>query len=165
MKKHLSLIAFVLLVSSLGASLAQDLKIAYVTPSRLFEAHPAGQQAAELMKQRDEELGPLIDELNTLQGKAQTEAGLTADERARANLLLRTVQETQSRYADEIRSAAAPAESAINAAIQAVARANGYGLVLDGELAGAGGSSLIIYADPDLIPDITDLVISELQSQ
>lgn len=165
MKKHLARLTILLLLLGLGSSLAQELKIAYVTPSRLFQAHPSGQEAAALMKQRDEELAPLIDELNTLQSKAQTETGLTADERARATLLLRTIQETQTRYAEEIRQAAAPAESAINAAIQKVAQANGYALILDGELAGAGGSSLIIYADPTLIPDITDLVIAELQAQ
>jgi outer membrane protein len=148
-----------------GVGLSQGLRIAYVSPSLLFAAHPAGQAAAELMAQRDSELTPLVEELQALQSRAETDQGLTPDERARANLLLRTVQETQARYTEDIRAAAAPAEAAINAAIEAVARANGFTLVLDGELAGAGGSSLIIYADPEEIPDITDLVIAELQGQ
>ncbi len=167
MKKHLFPLSFLMLLLSLPFAFAQEglLKLAYITPSRLFEAHPAGQEAAGLMAQRDEELQPLVEELQALQARAESEAGLTPDERARANLLLRTVQETQARYAEDIRNAAAPAEEAINTAIQAVAQAGGYTLILDGELAGAGGSSLIIYADPTVIPDITEEVIAQLQGQ
>ena len=162
MKKTLFASFFFTLLAALALGFAQDLRLAYVTPSRLFEAHPAGQEAAALMAQRDSELQPLVEELQALQAKAESEAGLSADERARANLLVRTVQETQGRYAEDIQAAAAPAEAAINAAIQAVAQAGGYSLVLDGELAGAGGSSLIIYADPAVIPDITEDVIAQL---
>lgn len=167
MKRNLALATFLSLLLGLSLAFAQDgqLRIAYVTPGRLFEAHPAGQEAAALIQQRDEELQPLVEELQSLQSRAEGEQGLTPDERARANLLLRTVQETQARYAEDIQAAAAPAEQAINEAIQAVARAEGYSLVLDGELAGAGGSSLIIYADPEVIPDITELVIAQLQGE
>lgn len=160
-------LSFCLTVTFLALSLAgaQDMKLAYVFPSRLFAANPAGQEAASLMKQRDDELGPLVQELQSLQAKAETAEGLSDDERARANLLVRTVQQTQARYTDDIRQAAAPAEAAINAAISAVAKAGGYTLVLDAELAGAGGSSPFIYVDTDLIPDITDEVVAQLQGQ
>lgn len=152
---------------TLPFSSAQDgaLKLAYVFPSQLFAANPAGQEAAALMKQRDDELAPLVQELQGLQSKAETAEGLTADERARANLLVRTVQQTQARYTEDIRQAAAPAEAAINEAIRAVAKAGGYTLVLDAELAGAGGSSPFIYVDTNLIPDITDKVVAQLQGQ
>ncbi len=158
---------FCLTVTFLTLSLAgaQDMKLAYVFPSQLFAANPAGQEAATLMQQRDEELGPLVQELQGLQSKAETAEGLTADERARANLLVRTVQQTQARYTEDIRQAAAPAEAAINAAISAVAKAGGYTLVLDAELTGAGGSSPFIYVDTDIIPDITAEVVARLQGQ
>lgn len=166
-KAFTSLVSLSLLLSFLSFASAQEatLKIAYVYPSRLFQAHPAGQAAAELMQQRDTELDPLVTELQTLQAKAETPEGLNADERARANLLLRTVQQTQQRYVEDIRAAAAPAEAAINEAIAAVSKEGGFTLVLDGELAGAGGSSLIVYADQDAVPDITDQVIARLQGQ
>jgi len=168
MKKALKTVLFaVFFASLLSLVTAQEgtLKIAYVFPSRLFQAHPAGQAAAELMGQRDAELDPLVTELQTLQAKAETAEGLNADERARANLLLRTVNQTQQRYVDDIRDAAAPAEAAINEAIAAVSKEGGFTLVLDGELAGAGGSSLIVYAEQDAVPDITEQVISRLQGQ
>ena len=154
-----------LLSLSLPLAAAQEaaLKLAYVYPSRLFAAHPAGEAAASLMRQRDEELGPLVEELQALQTKTESAEGLTTEERSRANLLLTTVQQTQRRYTEDIRAAAAPAEGAINEAISAVSQAGGYTLVLDGELAGAGGSSLIVYVDQAAIPDITDDVITELQ--
>ena len=161
------LVIATLLGIALPFASAQDapLKLAYIYPSRLFAAHPAGQQAADLMSQRDEELGPLVEELQALQTKAETPEGLNTDERARANLLLRSVQQTQQTYADDIRAAAAPAEEAINQAVASVAQAGGYTLVLDGELAGAGGSSLIVYADQAAVPDITEQVIAQLQGQ
>ena len=158
------LLALFLLLPSVSAQ-AGNLNVAYVFPSRLFAAHPAGQQATELIRQRDEELQDLVQELQTLQSKAETAEGLTSDERARANLLSRTVQQTQARYAEDIRAAAEPAEAAIDRAVTTVAQANGYTLVLDGQLAGVGGSSLIVFADPSAVPDITDQVIAELEGQ
>ena len=166
MKKTFSYLCLTFLVSLISLGSAQDgLKLAYVYPSQLFAANPAGQEAAALMQQRDEELGPLVQELQALQSKAETAEGLSADERARANLLVRTVQQTQARYTDDIRQAAAPAEAAINAAINSVAKAGGYMLVLDAELAGAGGSSPFIYVDTDIIPDITAEVVAQLQGR
>ena len=167
MKKALKTLLFILFATCLSLVSAQEgtLKIAYVFPSQLFQAHPAGQAAAELMQQRDAELDPLVTELQTLQAKAETPEGLNADERARANLLLRTVNQTQQRYTEDIREVAAPAEAAINEAIAAVSREGGFTLVLDGELAGAGGSSLIVYAEQDAVPDITEQVVARLQGQ
>ena len=163
--KTLLILIFFATLLSLASAQEGTLKIAYVFPSQLFQAHPAGQAAAELMQQRDAELDPLVTELQTLQAKAETPEGLNADERARANLLLRTVNQTQQRYTEDIREAAAPAEAAINEAIAAVSKEGGFTLVLDGELAGAGGSSLIVYAEQDAVPDITEQVVARLQGQ
>ena len=158
-------LAFLLTAFSFGSAQNGNLKLAYVRPSQLFAANPAGQAAAGLMQQRDDELGPLVQELQGLQSKAETAAGLTDDERARATLLVRTVQQAQARYADDIRQAAAPAEAAIDEAIAAVARAGGYTLVLDAELTGAGGASPFIFVDTELVPDITDEVVARLSGQ
>ena len=160
-----SLVLALLLLLPSASAQEGTLKVAYVFPSRLFAAHPAGQEATELMRQRDEELQGLVQDLQALQSKSETAEGLTADERARANLLTRTVQQTQARYTEDIRAAAEPAEAAIDRAVTTVAQTGGYTLVLDGQLAGAGGSSLIVFADPSAVPDITDQVIAELESQ
>ncbi|CAN5835257.1 hypothetical protein BH24DEI2_BH24DEI2_03390 [soil metagenome] len=158
-------LAFFLTAFSFSAAQDNTMKLAYVYTSQLFAANPAGQAAAGLLQQRDDELGPLVQELQGLQSKAETAEGLTADERARANLLVRTVQQTQARYTEDIRQAAAPAEAAINEAIAAVAKAGGYTLVLDAELTGAGGSSPFIFVDRDIVPDITAEVIAQLTGQ
>jgi Skp family chaperone for outer membrane proteins len=146
---------------------AQDkpLKIALVNTVTLLQAHPAGQQAAALAQQRDADLKPLIDELSTLQGKSQTAEGLTADERQRATLLVKTIEDTRNRYEVDIATAATPAEQAINAAIEAYAQANGYTLVIDGDLAGYNGLRLFVYVDPAGIPDITQQVIAQMNGQ
>ena len=107
----------------------------------------------------------MIDELTTLQGKSQTAEGLTADERARATLLVKTIEDSRNRYQVDIATAATPAEQAINAAIQAVAQANGYSLIVDGDLAGYNGSRLFVYVDPVAIPDITEQVIAQMNGQ
>lgn len=143
---------------------AQDkpLKIALINKLALLQAHPDGQAAAGLAQQRDTELAPLLEELQTLQTKSQTAEGLTAEERSRATLLVQTVEQTRQRYAADIATAAAPAEEAINAALDAVSQAQGYTLVIDGDLAGLSGLGLFVYVDTAAIPDITEQVIQQM---
>jgi Skp family chaperone for outer membrane proteins len=169
MKKILFTLLAPLLTLSLLAplALAQDkpLKLALVNTQALLAAHPAGQQAAALAQQRDTDLKPLIEELTTLQGKSQTAEGLTPDERARATLIVKTIEDTRNRYTVDIGNAAAPAEEAINAALKAVSEANGYTLVIDGDLAGYAGLRLFVYVDSASIPDITEQVIAQMNAQ
>ena len=160
MKKILLSLVISLLLVGLGQ--AQEIRIAFVNPNALLAAHPAGQAAAQLVQQRDEELNGILVEIQTLQQKAETPEGLTPDERARANLLVRTVEQVRSRYTEDIQAASAPAVEAINAAVASVAQANGYQLVLDGDLAGTTGLGLVVYADPDYATDITEQVIAQM---
>lgn len=163
MKKWLfTFIISIIVVSTL--SYAQELRIAFVNPDELLAAHPAGQQVIALLNQRDEELQPLAQELETLQFRATTAEGLTNEERARAQLLIRTLEQTSARYEEDIALAGEPARAAINAAIEAVAQANGFNLVLDGSVAGATGIALIVYSD-GTIPDITQEVIEQMNLQ
>ena len=154
-------LGFSMLVS--GLALAQaNIRIAFVNPNALLAAHPAGQAAADLIKQRDEELAGLFAEVQALQQKAETPEGISTEERGRATLLIRTIDEVRNRYTQDIQAASAPAVEAINAAVAAVAKANGYQLVLDGDLAGTTGIGLVVYADPDYAVDITELVIAQM---
>jgi Skp family chaperone for outer membrane proteins len=145
---------------------AQDkpLKIALISKPALLAAHSEGQKAAGLAQQRDEELKPLLDELQTLQTQSQS-AELTAEQRSRASLLVSTIEQTRQRYAADIATAAAPAEQAINDAIKAFSEANGYTLVIDGDLAGFDQLGLFVYVDPTGIPDITEQVIAQMNGQ
>jgi Skp family chaperone for outer membrane proteins len=169
MKKIFLTLLAPLLTLSLFVSFvsAQDkpLKIALVSARALLDAHPAGQQAATLATQRDTDLKPLVDELTTLQGKSQTPEGLSADERSRATLIVKTIEDTRNRYTVDIANAAAPAEAAINTAIQTVSQANGYTLIIDGDLVGYNGYRLFVFVDPAAIPDITEQVIAQMNAQ
>ena len=148
MKRRLIPLLLCLTFLVAGFGLAQDtIRIAFVNPNALLAAHPAGQAAADLIKQRDDEIAGLMTEVQGLQQKAETAAGLTAEERARATLLIRTIDEVRGRYTQDIQAASAPAVEAINAAVAAVAQANGYQLVLDGDLAGTTGIGLVVYDD------------------
>lgn len=165
--KKILIYCFLILSFSLAAlvSAQTTIRIAFVNPNALLAAHPAGQAAAELIRQRDEELSGLLTEVQALQQKAETPAGLTAEERARASLLVRTIDEVRNRYAQDIQATSAPAIEAINRAVAAVAQANGYQLVFDGDIAGTTGLGLIVYADPNYAADITEQVIAQLNTQ
>ncbi|MGL4608488.1 MAG: OmpH family outer membrane protein [Trueperaceae bacterium] len=149
---------------SFGEAQEKPLKIALISKPALLAAHPEGQKAADLASARDEELQPLIDELQTLQTKAQT-VELSVEERSRATLLVQTVEQTRNRYAVDIQTAAAPAETAINEAIAAVSEANGYTLVIDGDLAGFDQLGLFVFVDAAAIPDITEQVVAQMNGQ
>jgi Skp family chaperone for outer membrane proteins len=151
------------LVSFVSAQ-EKPLKVALINKLALLQAHPDGQAAAGLAQQRDTELQPLLEELQTLQTKSQTAEGLTAEERSRATLLVSTVEQTRQRYAQDIAAAAAPAEEAINVALAAVSQAQGYTLVIDGDLAGLNGLGLFVYVDTAGIPDITEQVIQQMNA-
>jgi outer membrane protein len=142
----------------------KPLKIALISKPALLAAHPDGQAAAGLAQQRDTELQPLLEELQALQTKSQTAEGLTAEERSRATLLVSTVEQTRQRYAADIQTAAAPAEEAINTALTAVAQAQGYTLVIDGDLAGFDQLGLFVYVDEASIPNITQQVIDQMST-
>lgn len=155
----LLLTLFVSLVSAQSAP-----TIAFVDSTAMLRAHPAGTAAAELQEQRDEELAPLLEEIQTLQAQSQN-TELTAEQRSRAQLLVRTVEEVRQRYTAEIQTAAEPAIADINAAVEAVSQADGYTLVLDGEIAGSTGLGLVIYANPEVVPDITEQVIAQMNGE
>ena len=143
---------------------AQAPKIVFANTTELLRAHPAGTAAAELLSQRDAELEPLIAEIQTLQQKSQT-TELTAEERSRANLLVQTVEQVRQRYSADVQAASEPAVADINAALATVSQANGYTLVLDGEIAGTSGLGLVLYADPNTVTDITEQVITQMNAQ
>ncbi len=165
MKKTFIKLGLSLMVLLGSLSFAQEIRIAFVNPNALLAAHPAGEAAAELVRQQEAELSVLISDIQALQSKSETAEGLTADERARANLLVRTLDEVRGRYEQDIRAASEPAVVAINAAVAVVAKANGFQLVLDGDLAGTAGLGLVVYADPEYSTDITDLVIAQMNAQ
>lgn len=158
-KLFLSLLTVLLLAFTQAQS--TPVTLAFVDTTALLRAHPAGTAAADLQQQQEAELGPLLEEIQALQTRSQN-AELTPEERSRAQTLVRTVEEVRRRYTADIQVAAEPAIADINAAISAVSQASGYTLVLDGEIAGTTGLGLVLYADPAVVPDITEQVITQM---
>ena len=162
MKKY-SIFALIIGFSLLSLASAQKAAtIAFVNPTLLIKAYGPDTKAAQLMIERDKELKDITDEIAKLQEKSTTAGGLTADERARANLLVTTLDQVRKRYDADIQEASAPILASINESINQVAKQLGYTLVLDAEVASASG--LIVYADFSAIPDITEQVVAVIKA-
>ncbi|HHO55691.1 MAG TPA: OmpH family outer membrane protein [Trueperaceae bacterium] len=161
--KNLPILLFLLSLSFVSFVSAQQApKIAFVRPTALIQAYGPDTEAAKLVQERDTELQGLATEISQLQAKASTDAGLTADERARASMLVNTFEAAQKRYEEDINKASEPILKEIDTAIKTVAKAQGYDLVFDAEAVNASG--LIVYANFDVMPDITDLVVAQIKA-
>ncbi len=163
MKKYL-IIALVISISLFSfVSAQQAATIAFVSPTQLIKAYGPNTKAAQLMVDRDAELKEITAEITKLQEKSASATGLTADERARANLLVTTLDQVSKKYEADIQEASAPILASINESINQVAKELGYTLVLDAEVATASG--LIVYADLSAIPDITEQVVAVIKAK
>ncbi len=131
-------------------------RIVFIDAARALASHPAGGAVAEIQERQEEELGPILQQIQELQRQA-AERELTPEEQDLADILIRTLQERQQLYAEEILQASEPAVNAVNAAITAISASQGYSMVLDGNIAGQNGIGLVVYAVEGL--DITDQVI------
>ncbi len=163
MKKY-SIFALLIGISLLSfVSAQQAATIAFVSPTQLIKAYGPDTEAAQLILDRDKELKEIAAEITKLQEKANSATGLTADERARANLLVTTLDQVSKSYEADIKKASAPILASINESINQVAKQLGYTLVLDAEVATASG--LIVYADLSAIPDITEQVVAAIKAK
>lgn len=156
----LAVAGFALFNSSLDAQ-TQGGRVVFIDAQRAIASHPAGQQLANLQSQAQNEIASLRTDLDPIVRKLQAGEQLTTQERELYDTLLRSLEAVQQRWRDEINNASTPAIEAVNNAIQEVADANGYSLVLDGNVAGQNGLGLVVYASDDL--DITDLVIERIR--
>ncbi len=150
------------LASAQDAAPDSTFRIAFIQSARLLAAHPAGQKADELTQQAQAELQQISQNVQPLIDKRNAGQQLTADEQDTLELTQRTYQETQQRYQQEIDAAAQPAEQAIDAVIQQVAQEEGYDLVMNYETARTSG--LVVYANTDSVPDITEEVITRINA-
>ena len=140
---------------------AAPTSIAFVRSSQVLAAHPAGQAAEELGQQARTELQEIAATLQPLQAKANSGQELTAEEQNQLELTQRTFEETRQRYEQDVAAAAQPATEEINGIIQRIAAEEGYTLVMNYDVAQT--SQLVVFADPESVPDITEQVIAEIQ--
>ncbi|MEZ4632383.1 MAG: OmpH family outer membrane protein [Deinococcales bacterium] len=136
-------------------------RIVFIDAARALAAHPAGDAVTAIQARQEAELNPIVQQLQVLQQKAQQGQELNPQEQDQADILIRTLQSYQQRYAEEILQASEPAVQAVNQAITGIAKANGYTMVLDGNIAGQNGLGLVVYAEEGL--DITDQVIAAVR--
>ena len=158
----LGVVASLVFSASLIAQETQT-KIVFVDSQAAIQSHPAGAQSKELEAKAKVEIEGLQAELRPIVEKANAGTELSPDEQSRYQTIANTIRDVQTRTAQDIATTAKPALDAVDVAIKALAQENNYGIVLDREVAGLGGTGLVVYAREDL--DITQLVIARVQGQ
>ena len=143
------LLAVVLCAVAATAAHAQNLRVGYVDMKRVLDNAPQVVAGRELLDhefrprneaiEADERVAEQM-ELRLQQGDVEVET------RNRLERDLRELRRTINRRREDLR------DEQISRAVEDIARANGYDLIL---------SSPVVYANPDL--DITDLILDQLQ--
>lgn len=156
----LGLLAAVLIALSASHLSAQSrqTKLVFVDSQAVIRAHPAGASVEALRAQAESEIGDLRESIGALESKLAAGQTLTPEESERYATLVSTLQAVQARYVNDINAAAEPAVKATNEAIAALAKENGYTVVMD--RVEAANQRLVVYADDDL--DITQLAIDRV---
>lgn len=137
--------------------------IVFVDSQAAIAAHPAGAASKDLENKARAEIQGLQAEIQPIVDKANSGGELSSEEQSRYQTIAKTIRDIQTRTAQDIAATAKPALEAVDMAIKALAAENNYGIVLDREVAGLGGTGLVVYAREDL--DITAQVIARVQGQ
>jgi outer membrane protein len=161
MKKYLHIILAVAATAAFTVPLAQTkaTRIGFVTAQKVLENHPQGKGIVDQRTKATEELKPLQTQIVALQQKIQGGTA-TAAERQQYETLAKTYQARAKALQDKISKLLEPITKEVDLAVQKVAKAQGYVLVMDKAIAASSG--LVIYADPDGT-DLTDEVIAEVK--
>ncbi len=130
-------------------------KIGFVDVSRVLEAHPSNASIKALQDKATKELAGLDTQIKAIQAKG---SGATAAEKDQATQLITTIQAKAKDYDAQIGKAVAPVETAVDAAVTATAKTQGFSVIMDKKLAANG---LVIYADAST--DLTDAVVKNLK--
>jgi Skp family chaperone for outer membrane proteins len=137
--------------------------VAVVDSQWLILQHPGGALARELQELAQEELLPIVQELDDLQARARAGEELSAEQVDRFELLQVSFEHAQSAWRRDIEAAVAPAVEAVDAAIETVAKEFSFSVVFDVTASSSSGTGLIVYIDPSV--DITETALAELQTQ
>lgn len=157
------LLAVVLCAVAATAAHAQNLRVGYVDMKRVLDNAPQVVAGRELLDQEFRPRNEAIeaDERVAEQMEARLQQGdVEAETRGRLERDLRELRRTVNRRREDLRDELSfrrteevqRLEAQISRAVEDIARANGYDLIL---------SSPVVYANPDL--DITDLILDQLQ--
>ncbi|MFC6590899.1 OmpH family outer membrane protein [Deinococcus lacus] len=134
-------------------------KVGFVDVQRLFAAHPSANTVNANIKtietRANTELGQLRQQMVTISQKGNA---ATAAEKQSLTQLEATFKSKYEAYGKQIADQSAPIEKAVDAAINKVAKANGYSVVMDRNVAAQG---LVVFAEPTA--DLTEAVMKELK--
>ncbi|RTR30772.1 OmpH family outer membrane protein [Deinococcus radiophilus] len=134
-------------------------KVGFVDVDRVFAAHPQAtainSQIKTIEGRANTELGALRQQMITIAEKGNS---ATPAERQQLSQLETTFQSKFESYSKQIAQQSAPIESAVDAAISKVAKANGYSVVMDRKVAAQG---LVVFAEES--NDMTNAVISAVK--
>lgn len=126
-------------------------KVGFVNVDALFAASSGNKDLQALNAKAQAELGPLEKQIQEINAKG---ASATAADKDKLNQLLTTYQAKAKDYGTQIQAKSAPVEQAIDKALGDYAKANGFSVVMDRNVAQQSG--LVVYADTST--DITEAV-------
>lgn len=131
-------------------------KIGFVDVQRVLAAHPNDKDIQTIQQKANTELGALDQQIKAIDAKG---AQATAAEKQNRATLVSTAQAKAKAYDDQMKPKMAAVEKAVDAAVNATARANGYSIVMDRGVAARSG--LVVYADTNT--DLTDATLKALK--
>lgn len=132
-------------------------RVAFVNVSQLVAALPSSSSYLTLSKNADADLAKRQAALRTLLAKAQSSP--TAANRAALTKAQKDYAAAQKGYQSRLASAFKPLASKLDSAIAATAKANGFSVVLDRQV--AARTSLVVYANPTT--DLTQAVLKKIK--
>lgn len=130
-------------------------KIGFVDVAKLLAAHPNDKDIKAIQTKADAELSALDKQVKAIDAKG---AGATAAEKQQRETLVKTIQSKAADYNKQIDPKITAVEKAVDTAVSAVAKSNGYAVVMDKSVAASG---LVIYADPGT--ELTDAALKAIK--
>lgn len=156
MKRFLLLLPLALLATAPQAQNNKN-RVGFVNVPQLVSTMPGGANYTALRKKADTDLANQQKNLQALVTKAN--ASPTAANKAAVTKAQQTFTNAQKNYQTQIANAFKPLATKLNTSIARVAKANGYSVVLDRQV--AARSSLVVYANSST--DLTAAVQKELK--
>ncbi|GGQ98507.1 cationic outer membrane protein OmpH [Deinococcus ruber] len=126
-------------------------KVGFVDVNGVATADSRYAAVKTLQDKATAELNPLDAQVKAIQAKG---TGATAAEKDQMNQLITTIQSKAKDYDAQIAKLVDPITNSVNTAVTAAAKAQGFSVVMDANV--ARNSGLVIYADQSA--DLTDAV-------
>ncbi|WP_034357503.1 OmpH family outer membrane protein [Deinococcus phoenicis] len=131
-------------------------KIGFVDVQKLLSSHPNDKDIQAIQQKANTELAPLDKQIKDIDAKG---ASATAADKQNRDALIKTIQAKAKTYDDQMKPKVAAVEKAVDTAVNSVAKANGFSIVMDRNVAASSG--LVIYADPST--ELTDSALKALK--